>query len=149
MFEVLLRGYHDATNNDETRIWLSSLIGHACRELEDFIEPMVSIRAKERAHQMGLDDLRGFHWDHQVRKMKDPDRSIFHWEHFVPVSVLRRRLVALPEPTAESIMSVLARAEIAWILKEENAKLTQLGFGSEREDPIAAYLEAKIVFEAI
>ncbi len=96
---------------------------------------------------MGLGDLRRFHWDHQVAKMKDPNRKIFHWEHFVPVSVLRRRLIALPDSTAVAILPVLASAEIAWILKEEDAQLRQLGFGSDREDPIAAYLAAKLEFE--
>lgn len=145
-FEALLRAYHDTARRD-VRIWLSSLLGHACRELEDFIEPKVSVKAQERARQMGLGDLRRFHYDHQDTKMKDPNRRVFHWEHFVPVSLLKRRLMALPDPSAAAILPVLAIAEIAWIVKEEDAELRRLGFGSDREDPVAAYSAAKIEFE--
>ena len=95
---------------------------------------------------MELGDLRRFHWDHQVRRMRDPDRSIFHWEHFLPVSVLRRRLLSLADPSTQSIAPILADADIAWILKQEDLELTRLGYSSDRDDPTAAYSAANIVF---
>ena len=144
-FLALLAGHHSSASGS-AKTWFTSLINHACRELEDFIEPKVSVKAFEVARSMNLGDLRDFHWDSQVRRMNDPDRSIFHWEHFVPVSVLRRRLLGLVDPTASSVTSILAAADIAWILKAEDVELSRLGYRSQRETPLDAYLAAGIEF---
>lgn len=145
-FEAILRAYQ-AAERDDVRVWLSSLLGHACRELEDFIEPRISVAAQAKASAMELGDLRRFHWDDQVGKMNDRGRKIFHWEHFVPVSLLKRRLMELSDPTVDAILPILSVAEIAWVLKDEDEKLRRLGFGSDRDDPAAAYAAAEIDFE--
>ena len=144
-FLALLSGYHSSTS-ESSKTWFTSLINHACRELEDFIEPKVSVKALDLARSMNLGDLRECHWDHQVRRMKDPDRRLFHWEHFVPVSVLRKRLLGLTDPTASTVVSVLSSADIAWILKSEDVELSRRGYRSDRETPNDAYLASGIHF---
>jgi hypothetical protein len=86
-------------------------------------------------------DLFSSNWHEQQRF--DPGRKQFHFEHVVPVGVLRERCKACAN--AEAIGAVLAtEIRIAWILKEEDAVLTQLGFRSKRPDPDAAYEAAGI-----
>lgn len=123
---------------------LDSLLGHLCREVEDLAPRDVSLAAMEEASRRHLGDLRRFHWDDQIKAMFDTGRATFHWDHFVPVSVLRHALLEEPEPTAARCAEILRSARIAWITKDEDRRLTKLGFRHLRPDPEAAYRAASI-----
>ncbi|WP_114944803.1 hypothetical protein [Microvirga calopogonii] len=110
------------------------------RDLENFVIPMVSAAAQDRAIQMGLPDLRQFRWNDQKSRMSDPNREIFHWEHYTPVSNIVAGLIKITTPDLESIAEVLRTARVAWILKEENARLSH----RSRKDPAADYARAGI-----
>jgi hypothetical protein len=74
----------------------------------------------------------------------DAGRKVFHWEHVDPVSSIQEACEAAK--SEEEVLGILnRRLRIAWILKEEDQELKQLGFRSKRPDPDAAYLAAKIV----
>jgi hypothetical protein len=109
------------------------------RDLENFVRPRASVAALEKAREMELPDIRQFHWCDQKGKMRDPHRSIFHWEHIMPVENIVSGV--LGEVSIEGIARVLMTAEIAWILKEENERLTHKG----RVDPVEDYRQAGIV----
>lgn len=123
---------------------LDSLLGHLCREVEDLAPRNVSVAAMQQATGRGLGDLRRFHWDDQIKGMGDAGRATFHWDHFVPVSVLRRALLEEREPTSARCAEILRTARIAWITKDEDRRLTKLGFRHLRPDPEAAYRDASI-----
>lgn len=130
---------HKATPAD-VRSTLKTMLGWMARDLERYVVPGVSRAAQERADELELGDLTRFHWKHQRGRMKDPMREIFHWEHVVPVSDTVEALLALDDPMPSTIVPILMRAEIAWILKSEDKALRRRG----RADPRAAYVAAGI-----
>lgn len=91
---------------------------------------------------MGLPDLRTCTWGYQVVRMKDRGRKIFHWEHVVQVSDLTNDILALSNLEANEVAKLLNTTQVAWILKDENARLP-IG---RRPNPAKAYAEAGIVF---
>jgi hypothetical protein len=71
----------------------------------------------------------------------DLGRRLFHVEHVTTISALRE--MCLHAPSEEALIDSLAAGiRIAWILKDEDAKLTQLGYRSHRPDPDIAYRQA-------
>lgn len=134
----ILRQYKDAPA--DVRGTLATMLVWMARDLERYVMPGVSRAAQARADELGIGDLRQFHWGHQRGLMKDPTRQIFHWEHVVPVKDMVKALLALDDPTPLTIVPILIRAEIAWILKSEDKLLRRSG----RPDPRAAYLAAGI-----
>jgi hypothetical protein len=87
-------------------------------------------------------DLRVQPW--QAQAGFDAGRRLLHYEHMTPVG----RLVALVRSadTPDEIVSALSdHLRVAWITKEENSRLTALGFRHKRPDPEAAYQAAGIV----
>jgi hypothetical protein len=124
----------------DVRGTLATMLGWMARDLERFVVPGVSRAAQARADELELGDLAQFHWGHQRGIMKDPTREIFHWEHVVPVSDTVKALLALEDPTPTTIVPILMRAEIAWILKIEDKRLPR----KDRPDPHAAYVAAGI-----
>ncbi len=134
---------HRAARGSAARFF-ESLIGHLCRELEDFAPRNVSVGAVGEAERLGIGDLRHFHWDDQPGRMSDPDRLIFHWDHVDTVSSLKRALLDGAVLTPRHCTEIVARSRIAWITKEEDRRLTTLGFRSKRPDPDAAYRAAGI-----
>lgn len=121
---------------------IESLLNHLCREVEDLAPRNVSVAAAEEAARRGLGDLRVYHWDDQVTRMRDRGRAMFHWDHHTPVAELRRALLA---PSQRAVpAAVLSRARIVWITKAEDRRLTELGFRDRRPDPAAAYRAARI-----
>ena len=100
----------------------------------------VSKAAAEAAHKLGLslENLRILGWGEQAHY--DIGRNILHWEHFVPVGQLLREILSNPENTEE----ILSKAEVVWILKEEDSRLTQAGYRTKRPDAEAAYKEVLI-----
>lgn len=137
---------HRSTANPDTRAWANSVLDHACRQLECFVVPEVSVRAAEEAAAQGLPDIRGFTWSDQVNRMRDVGREVFHWEHVLPVAEMKRRLLDPKECcTAQDVEKIIASVDIAWILKTEDAMLTANGFLHRRpDDPWDAYAKSGI-----
>lgn len=116
-------------------------IRHACDALlPDNLTPRVSIKAHEVAQCIGV-ELRHMDWHDQPKF--DPGRKVFHMEHVVPVKNVRGSCILAP--SKEAVLDVLKQQiVIAWILKEEDNRLNQLGFRSNRPDPWGAYKAAGI-----
>jgi hypothetical protein len=135
---------HLALSDRQRRRTLESISGDL-RKLGDvvtptLIAPLVSIAARAAAERKGI-DLCQEDWHSQTRF--DPGRSLFHVEHVTTVSALRE--MCLHAPSEEVLVhSLTAGIRIAWILKDEDAKLTQLGYRSHRPDPDIAYRQAGI-----
>jgi hypothetical protein len=131
----MLRQYHLPDCPEPIRALFRPVLHWMAHDLENFVSPMVSIAAQERAFQMGLPDLRQFHLNDQKKRMNDPERKIFQWDHYTPVSNIVRELIEIITPTVEAVAEVLKTARVAWILKEEDAKLSH----KSRKDPAADY----------
>jgi hypothetical protein len=118
-----------------------------CRELEKFLRLRKSVAAQKIADERGIGDLSAYTWLDQTKtgKMGDAGRETFHFEHTVPVSSLLNQLLALSLPTPEAIANIIAKAEVSWITKKEDERLTALKFRHKRDDPAAAYHAADIV----
>jgi len=115
------------------------------RSLEFLVKPNVSVEADSLGKQRGLKDLVEYSWKDQPSKMKDKGRTLFHWEHVLPVSVIYNTMVN-EYPNKENILKCMKNYSICWITKEEDQKLTSNGFRHDRnyEDPWSAYREVGI-----
>jgi len=128
----------DLTKTQRSRVLES--ISDDIKKCTNFTVPSVSRAALREATRLGV-NLRAKSWHDQPQF--DRGRKKFHLEHLVPVSTIRAECL---RTTSESkILNVLKRRlRVVWILKSEDAKLTQLGFRSRRNDPDDAYRVAKI-----
>jgi hypothetical protein len=100
----------------------------------------VSRAAAKKARELNV-DLQTHGWHSQARF--DKNRRIFHIEHVTPVGALRT--ACIEAGSVDDIVAVIrTRFRLAWILKEEDARLTQLGFRSKRLNPDQAYQKAGI-----
>lgn len=134
-----------AHESDELRRWALHTLDHACRQLECFVRPEVSVGAAAAAAKLGLNDLTHYTWHDQVSRMGDPGRQIFHWEHVLPVAEVKRRLLDPSIQTVEQVLAIIKFVDIAWILKDEDLALTAKGFSHRRPDnPWDAYSSANI-----
>jgi hypothetical protein len=97
-----------------------------------------SVAAATRAAADGLGDLREYTWEDQPKRMRDPGRRTYAYDHYVPVSELHRALDALEEPTEAQVNAILSQASVVWLLREENKRLDKT-HRSRRPDPRAAY----------
>jgi hypothetical protein len=113
------------------------------RHMEIYVQPAVSRRAAARARDMGLPDLRKMRWADQPKRMNDPGRKIFHFEHVVRVADMVDDILSLSPPEAPAIENILRSATIAWILKEEDRSLPP----GRRVDPRATYATVGIELE--
>lgn len=94
---------------------------------------------------MGIAPIERFRWADQPRRMKDPGRKIFHWEHTLPVSDLKAELLALQAPDVPAVLAVLTKSEVAWILKTENERLNAAKLRTRRRNGgLAAYEQVGI-----
>ena len=110
------------------------------KKCTNFVTPVASRAALEEAARMKV-DICSKHWHDQPKF--DRGRKTFHWEHVVPVSAIRA--ACLEADSESAVFEILrTRARVAWILKAEDSKLTRLGFRHKRDEPDAAYLQAKI-----
>lgn len=134
----LLRRYK--TSPPDVQSTLAMMLGWMARGLESFVVPGASRAAQRLADELELGDLTRFRWRDQRGLMKDPERGVFHWEHVMPVSDTVKALLALEDPTPSTIVPILMRTEIAWILKIEDKRLPR----KDRPDPRAAYVAAGI-----
>lgn len=105
------------------------------RDMERYVRPRVSARALKTASDMGLGDLRQMQWRDQPRRMNDPRRKIFHWEHVTRVADIADAILALKPPTAPEIETIISGIVVAWILKTEDDLLPP----GVRADPLEIY----------
>jgi hypothetical protein len=136
-----------AKTSKDMRLFQSQVLNCMCRELEKFLVFKKSQSAQRLADRRKLGDLSRFRWSDQTqkRKMGDLGRKTFHLEHTVPVAELARKLMALKKPRIKDIAKIIAQAEVTWITKKEDRKLTKLKAGHKRPNPKAVYREAEIV----
>lgn len=115
-------------NREDQKIWADYALHWAVRRLEAFLPRVkVSRAAAALARKKGIGDISVYKWDDQTRKMNDPKRRLFHYEHIYPVAQLRRELEALNPVTEEGILNVIGKTDVAWITKEESKKLGSHG----------------------
>lgn len=126
--------------NSQQRASFLESISDDIKKCTNFILPEVSRAAFERARNLGV-NLTDKCW-HDQHKF-DKGREIFHFEHINPVVIIREACIGTSSPTA-ILEILLTRLRIAWILKEEDYKLTKLGYRSNRQYAEAAYREANI-----
>ena len=128
----------DLTSSQRAR--LLEAISDDIKKCTNFITPRASRAALCEAARLKV-DLCSKNWHDQPRF--DPGRKLFHFEHVLPVSVIRQECLA--ECSESAILEILqSRVRGAWVLKTEDSELTRLGYRSKRGDPESAYREAKI-----
>ena len=115
------------------------------RKLCDMVFPAVkpydiSVAAADAAAALGV-DLQAQTWDTQTKF--DPKRQVFHYEHMATVADIVDAVLAA-DSVEQAADELAQRIRVAWILKEEDARLTRLGYRKRRPDPDAAYAEAGI-----
>lgn len=140
----LLFGY-DTASTHYRRYQMRSL-ERMCRFLEFLMSPRISERAAKEAknRNLNLDHLRETKWSNQAKRLSDPQRKIFHFEHVVPNTQLANQIREVRNRPVGEIEKLLKTAEIAWILKKEDKKLSANGHRSKRADPRACYEKAGI-----
>jgi hypothetical protein len=111
------------------------------RDLERYVRPKASSLALAKAAEMGIEHLQGMRWADQPKRMSDPGRKIFHWEHVTRVADVTDAILCLDRPSVQEVEKLLNGMIIAWILKEEDRRLPP-GF---RADPTAVYEAAGII----
>lgn len=107
----------------------------------DMKRPEVSQAAQRVAEQCGL-QICEKNWYDQSKF--DPGRKLFHLEHVNPISCIRKKC-EMAKSEDETLGILKTQLRIAWILKEEDDKLTRLGYRYKRDDPEGAYRAANIV----
>jgi len=131
--------------NKQQRARLKESISVDVRKLCDMLipdarHPQVSVAAAEKAAAIGV-DLRHETWHSQSRF--DPKRLVFHYEHMNPVGQIVGA-IASADSAGEIVQILSDGLRLAWITKDEDARLTALGYRQKRPDPDAAYAEAGI-----
>lgn len=121
---TLILKENQTSNDPEVKKWCLEVLDKACRMLELFIDPYVSDAALNTA-KVPISLFRQFRWKDQPKKSKlcDQGRTTFHYEHVKPVADIKDELLNLPDINQQNVEKVLRQAEIAWILKKENATL--------------------------
>jgi hypothetical protein len=142
IIKVLINIY----KKDTTKGYIKEIIVRTIRMVESVSPLDVSKAAQDKADQMGIGSLYQYGWLKQntLSGMKDFDRSIFHWEHFVPIQQQLNDLMNLESLTDEEIYNIIKKGKICWILKEENKSLDKIA-RSTRPSPEFAYQQAGIV----
>jgi hypothetical protein len=131
------------TLDKRQRARIMESISDDIRKYTDLIKPMVSINAKKQANKIGI-ILEENGWHDQ--KKFDLHRKYFQLDHVILVKDVRES--CLKSKDEEEIKNILInKTKVAWILYEENKKLSELGYRSNRPDPAAAYKEAGIKLE--
>jgi hypothetical protein len=125
----------------EVKSYYRSLLKSAMRDLERFVQPLASRAALDRAAALRIGDPRGYTWNDQPTKMKDPERTIFHWDHIIPVSDLAAACLDLPDAQFADIEAIISKARVVWILRDEDRRLRKYGRG---DDPFKNYRDAGV-----
>ena len=141
---TLILKENKTSNDPDVKKWCLEVLDKACRMLELFIDPYVSQEALNKATpNVTLVAFRQFRWKDQPKKSKlcDQGRTTFHYEHVKPVADIKDELLNLPVINQQSVEKVLRQAEIAWILKKENANLPSYRRGP---NPLQIYADKGI-----
>ena len=110
------------------------------RVFSEYIGSSESTAVKLKKEELGISDVT-FTWSNQTKY--DPGRKVFHFEHFNTVkSIILKCLECKDAKELETVLE--ENIKIAWILKEEDRRLTTLGFRSNRDNPEEAYRNAGI-----
>jgi hypothetical protein len=112
------------SEHKDLQSWADKMLDAACRHIEYFVEPEVSVEAAARwKANGGTGDLRA----QRNRKTSGWKRGAgLHFEHAVPVLQLRDDLIALgAHPTASSVRVILETAEVAWITTEQKKDIPE------------------------
>lgn len=124
----------------EERTLLRQAIFTDIKKCSNLLPRAVSRKALKEAEKIQI-DLYKNNW-HDQHKF-DPGRSLFHFEHCVPISAIVKECQV--QHSEEAILSLLKhKLCVAWILKSEDKELTRLGYKTKRPDPSIAYKQAGI-----
>jgi len=131
---------------DMSKGYIKEIIVRTIRMAESLSPLDVSKAAQETADLMNIGSLYQYNWLDQKKKnrMKDFDRSIFHWEHYTPIQQTLNELISLDLLTDDEIYNIIKKAKICWILKKENKKLDRIA-KSKRPNPEETYKKAGII----
>lgn len=139
--KVLLIKNLELTKKESARI--NESISEDIKKYTDLITPGKSKNADERARIIGI-ELCSQSWHDQPKF--DNKRQIFQYEHYYTVKSIREKcLIANSEVEIENILEKYSK--VIWILKDEDKKLTALGYRSDRDNSAIAYKEAGIEIE--
>jgi hypothetical protein len=139
--KVMLIKKLELTKKENSRVIES--ISDDIKKYSDLNVPGSSKNASLKAQEIGI-ELSTQSWHDQPKF--DHSRKIFQYEHYFTVKTIREK--CLKAMSEEEIMDVLKdNATVIWILKDEDKKLTALGYRSKRENPAIAYKEAGIEIE--
>jgi hypothetical protein len=114
---------HQKATDEHAQEWAEVMIEHACRKLEIFVKPAVSVKALALAKKHGL-DLGKLRWKPSKTK------GIIHWEHFIPVASMRHRVIEAKN--VEAVQSIIEEADIVWVTEKEDARLKKKGYKSKK-----------------
>jgi hypothetical protein len=107
------------------------------RQIELMTEPLWSKKAISCAQENNIPlDLK---WNNQTRY--DPGRKNLLLEHKNPVEEIWLKLLESPENTGDILKT---HHVVVWVTREEDNRLTELGYRSKRPDSDKAYEEAGI-----
>lgn len=135
-------GFQELSLNKTEKARIKESISDDIKKCSNFIKPVVSIAAYEKSKKINVNLLEK-NWHDQPSFDTGRKNGIFHFEHMIPVLSLRS--LCLEANSEIEIFHILKeKLKIAWILKEEDKKLTSLGYKSNRENPEQAYSEAMI-----
>lgn len=117
--------------------WHKKLLNTAVRHLEYYIKPRVSIKAAAKAKTYGIDDLSIVSW--KPKAIWEPGKELL-FEHAYPVSDIVKNLLKLNNPSIEQVVAEISKAEIVWILREEDKLLKKF----DRENWLFEYAKKGI-----
>lgn len=98
------------------------------KKCSNFVPPEVSEKANDKASKCKF-DLFKMNW----HDMKSADRKTFHFEHVNTVSSIRAKCLEA-NSSGDVLIILLKRIRIAWILKEEDKRLIENKFRTNRPD---------------
>lgn len=127
----------DPVDRKHMRVQLSKSIRNATDHPDFALH--ASAAAQSLAAEKGI-DLSKMTYDNQPQKRFDPGRTLFAYEHMVPVKNLMYGIINEPHRAEE----LLRTARIVWVTRAENDRLNELGYAHERPDPQKCYEEAGI-----
>jgi hypothetical protein len=109
------------------------------KKCSNFVRPLVSDKAQQETakYKFNLFDM---NW----HDMKKEDRKTFHFEHVN--TVLSLRIACCEAFSSETILQILlSKIKVAWVLKDEDKRLSANGYKSKRPDNAYEHVGIKLV----
>ncbi|HET8836182.1 MAG TPA: hypothetical protein VFN08_15740 [Gemmatimonadales bacterium] len=129
----------ELTRGERARL-REAIVGDLRKASDLLCHVTVSEAAQAEAAKRGV-ELAAMSWHDQPKF--DRGRKVFHFEHLQPIGSWLEAVCK--QSSAEGVLALLRKGfRIAWILKVEDRRLTELGYRSDRPDPGAAYQAAGI-----